>query len=115
MYRVYVQVKHNTILIKQSIFCSNTVKIREKRGVLGLTSVYLSIKIPKLYVLAGSERMDKELTIAHMQGMFRMIVVNNVGHIIHEDNHRKMSEIVKDFVKVFRITSCLSEIREIWK
>ena len=59
--------------------------------------------------------MDKELTIAHMQGRFRMIVVNDVGHIIHEDNHRKMIEIMKDFVKVFRITSCLSEIREIGK
>jgi protein phosphatase methylesterase 1 len=30
--------------------------------------------------------MDKELTIAQMQGKFRMIVIDNVGHVIQEDN-----------------------------
>jgi hypothetical protein len=29
--------------------------------------------------------MDKELTIAQMQGKFAMVVVDNCGHVIQED------------------------------
>ena len=32
----------------------------------GLTQVFLDLKIPKQLLLAGNERMDKDLTIAHM-------------------------------------------------
>ena len=35
-----------------------------------LTSTFLGLKVKKQLILAGSERMDKELTIAHMQGKF---------------------------------------------
>ena len=35
-----------------------------------LTKIFLGLKIKKQLILAGSERMDKELTIAHMQGKF---------------------------------------------
>ena len=38
-----------------------------------------------MLLLAGSDRMDKELTIAHMQGKFKLVVVDNVGHVIQED------------------------------
>ena len=36
----------------------------------GLTDTFLGLKVKKQLILAGSERMDKELTIAHMQGKF---------------------------------------------
>ena len=48
----------------------------------GLTQTFLNIKLPKQLLLAGNDRMDKELTIAHMQGKFKMVVVDNVGHVI---------------------------------
>ena len=48
----------------------------------GLTACYLDLKIPKQLLLAGNDRMDKELTIAHMQGKFKMVVCDNVGHVI---------------------------------
>ena len=51
----------------------------------GLTSIFLNLRIPKQLLLAGSDRMDKELTIAHMQGKFKLVVVDNVGHVIQED------------------------------
>tara|TARA_B110000305_G_C19097968_1_gene473928 strand:- start:81 stop:620 length:540 start_codon:yes stop_codon:yes gene_type:complete len=51
----------------------------------GLTETFLNIKLPKQLLLAGNDRMDKELTIAHMQGKFKMVVVDNVGHVIQED------------------------------
>lgn len=51
----------------------------------GLTEIFLNLRIPKQLLLAGSDRMDKELTIAHMQGKFKLVVVDNVGHVIQED------------------------------
>ena len=47
-----------------------------------LTSIFLDLRIPKQLLLAGNDRMDKELTIAHMQGRFKMVVIDNVGHVI---------------------------------
>jgi protein phosphatase methylesterase 1 len=48
----------------------------------GLTNCFLDLRIPKQLLLAGNDRMDKDLTIAHMQGRFKMVVVDNVGHVI---------------------------------
>lgn len=35
-------------------------------------------------MLAGTDRLDKELMIGQMQGKFQMIVVPGVGHMLHE-------------------------------
>lgn len=35
----------------------------------GLSKVFLSISVPKMLILAGVDRLDKELTIAQMQGI----------------------------------------------
>jgi len=51
----------------------------------GLTQCFLGVRVPKQLLLAGSDRMDKELTIAQMQGKFKLVVLDNVGHTIHED------------------------------
>lgn len=48
----------------------------------GLSKCFLDLRIPKQLLLAGNDRMDKELTIAHMQGRFKLIVLDNVGHVI---------------------------------
>ena len=35
-------------------------------------------------MLAGTDRLDKELMIGQMQGRFQMVVVPGVGHMLHE-------------------------------
>jgi protein phosphatase methylesterase 1 len=51
----------------------------------GLTQTFLNVAMKKQLILAGSERMDKELTIAQMQGKFSMRVIHDCGHVIQED------------------------------
>ena len=42
--------------------------------------------------------MDKDLTIAHMQGKFKMVVVENVGHVIQEDNPEAVAHVFLQFL-----------------
>ena len=75
----------------------------------GLTNCFLNLRIPKQLLLAGNDRMDKDLTIAHMQGKFKMVVVDNVGHVIQEDRPEAVAEIFMSFLEKFRINSQVSE------
>ena len=53
----------------------------------GLSSDFLSSKFCKLLLLASNDRMDKELTIAHMQGRFKLVCfVGDIGHCMMEDD-----------------------------
>lgn len=69
----------------------------------GLTKCFLDLRIPKQLILAGSDRMDKELTIAHMQGKFKMVVIDEVGHVIQEDKPGAVAEAFRSFLEKFRI------------
>ncbi|KAA0187987.1 Protein phosphatase methylesterase, partial [Fasciolopsis buskii] len=51
----------------------------------GLSSLFLSIPEPKLLLLAGVDRLDKELTIGQMQGKFQVRVFPKSGHAVQED------------------------------
>ena len=64
----------------------------------------MSQRIPKQLLLAASDRMDKELTIAQMQGKFMMVVIDNVGHVIQEDRADETARTFKQFVDKFRIS-----------
>jgi len=50
----------------------------------GLSSHFLAARTARLLVLAGTDRLDKELMIGQMQGKFQMAVVPGVGHMLHE-------------------------------
>jgi protein phosphatase methylesterase 1 len=50
----------------------------------GLSSRFLSVRAARLLVLAGTDRLDKELMIGQMMGKFQMEVVPGVGHMLHE-------------------------------
>ena len=50
----------------------------------GLSQCFLSARSARLLILAGTDRLDKELMIGQMQGKFQMEVVPNVGHMLHE-------------------------------
>ena len=78
-----------------------------------MTKCFLSIRIPKILVLASSDRMDKELTIAQMQGKFKLSVIKNVGHIIHEDDAKATFNMIESFIETFKIKSIMSEIKPI--
>ena len=51
----------------------------------GLTQAFLSLSTKKMLFLAGAERMDTDLTVAHMQGKYEMNVIADCGHVIQED------------------------------
>ena len=72
----------------------------------GLTQCFLDVRVPKQLLLAGSDRMDKELTIAQMQGKFKLVVVDYVGHVIHEDQTKKVAQVFHDLMAQFRIPPC---------
>ncbi|KAJ7561347.1 hypothetical protein O6H91_03G024800 [Diphasiastrum complanatum] len=48
----------------------------------GLSELFLSCPVPKLLLLAGTDRLDRSLTIGQMQGKFQMLVVRSSGHAI---------------------------------
>ena len=60
-------------------------------------------------LLAGSERMDKELTIAQMEGRFSMVVIEDVGHSIQEDNPARVTEVLKEFISKIHIPQKYNE------
>ena len=45
-----------------------------------------------MLVLAGAERMDTALTVAHMQGKYEMNVIADCGHVIQEDQPAALCE-----------------------
>ena len=54
----------------------------------GLSSKFLASRTARLLILAGTERLDKELMIGQMQGKFQLVVIPNVGHMVHEVRRR---------------------------
>lgn len=53
----------------------------------GLSEKFLAARAARLLVLAGTDRLDKTLMIGQMQGKFQMVVVPDVGHMLHEVKH----------------------------
>jgi protein phosphatase methylesterase 1 len=80
----------------------------------GLNSNFLCCQMPKILILAHADRMDKELTIAQMQGKFKLVVfTSQVGHLVHEDDPDQTADNLLKFLKQFRIplnTAQLSEM-----
>eukprot|EP01017_Pseudomicrothorax_dubius_P021635 TRINITY_DN2328_c0_g3_i1.p1 TRINITY_DN2328_c0_g3~~TRINITY_DN2328_c0_g3_i1.p1 ORF type:complete len:399 (+),score=91.54 TRINITY_DN2328_c0_g3_i1:74-1270(+) len=76
----------------------------------GLTQAFLNIRIPKLLILAEKDRMDKELTIAQMQGKFKLIVYQNVGHHVHEDNPLATAKSLYSLLEIFKVPLTLDEL-----
>ena len=64
----------------------------------GLSSKFLSVSASKLLVLAGVDRLDKDLTVGQMQGKFQMQILPQAGHAVHEDVPDKVSNILSTFL-----------------
>ncbi|KAF9002990.1 Alpha/Beta hydrolase protein [Cyathus striatus] len=63
----------------------------------GLSGMFLGARCARLLVLAGAERLDKELMIGQMMGKFQLEVVGNVGHLVHEDDPTRTAELLVEF------------------
>jgi len=86
---------------------------------LGLSKKFLESRGGKLLLLAGTDRLDKELTIGQMQGespnwffislqfrlaltcpgKYQLQVFPEAGHFVHEDQPAKTAQVVADFYK----------------
>ena len=78
-----------------------------------LNEYFLTTKIPKILLLAAPDRMDKELTICHMQGKFKLVCVKTkVGHHVHEDAPKETRDVIYQFLKKFKIPLNMEQVRE---
>ncbi|CAM9354819.1 unnamed protein product [Phaeothamnion confervicola] len=46
----------------------------------GLSSLFLSLELPKMLMVAGMDRLDTELTVGQIQGKFQLKLVYGAGH-----------------------------------
>ncbi|KAF9736290.1 hypothetical protein PMIN06_008275 [Paraphaeosphaeria minitans] len=65
----------------------------------GMSAKFLGGKGAKLLILAGPDRLDKELMIGQMQGKFQLQVFPAAGHFLQEDLPEKTAEVIVEFVK----------------
>jgi protein phosphatase methylesterase 1 len=61
---------------------------------VGLSKKFLEARGGKLLLLAGTDRLDKELMIGQMQGKYQLLVLPEVGHFVHEDAPEKTAAAV---------------------
>ena len=47
--------------------------------------------------------MDKDLMIAQMEGKFKLVVLEDVGHCIQEDSPVKLAQKFREFIDMFKI------------
>uniref|UniRef100_A0A8H7NA53 Protein phosphatase methylesterase 1 n=2 Tax=Clonostachys TaxID=110564 RepID=A0A8H7NA53_BIOOC len=66
---------------------------------VGLSKKFLGAKGGKLLLLAGTDRLDTELTIGQMQGKYALQVFPEAGHFIHEDLPEKTAVSLVDFFR----------------
>ncbi|EMS52403.1 Protein phosphatase methylesterase 1 [Triticum urartu] len=64
----------------------------------GLSDKFLSCPVQKILLLAGTDRLDRALTIGQMQGKFQMIVVRHTGHAIQEDVPEEFASHILNFI-----------------
>jgi len=69
----------------------------------GLSASFVRLPGPKALILAGTDRLDKELTIAQMQGKYMLVLLPKCGHTIHEDDPVKTAQAIIKFLKHHRI------------
>lgn len=76
-----------------------------------LSNMFLSSSVPKLLLLAGVDRLDKDLTIGQMQGKFQMQVLPQCGHAVHEDDPDKVAEAIATFLVRNKFTSATCDFQ----
>lgn len=67
----------------------------------GFDALFIGAKISKLLVMSHIQNIDRQLTIAHMEGSFELCVMKNPfhSHFFHEDSPDELLHILLDFLK----------------
>ncbi|KAI5366313.1 Putative alpha/beta hydrolase-1, protein phosphatase methylesterase [Septoria linicola] len=65
----------------------------------GMSAKFLTGRGAKLLILAGTDRLDKELMIGQMQGKFQLVVIPEAGHFVQEDVPEKTANLLVEFFK----------------
>ncbi|KAJ4408622.1 Protein phosphatase methylesterase 1 [Gnomoniopsis sp. IMI 355080] len=66
---------------------------------VGLSKKFLEAKGGKMLILAGTDRLDKELTIGQMQGKYALHIFPEAGHFVHEDQPENTAMVLVDFYR----------------
>ena len=78
----------------------------------GMTNKFLDVPAPKLLILAGVDRLDKNLTIGQMQGKFQMHVLSQAGHAVHEDVPDRVADVLATFMVRNQFTEPLQKFQQ---
>ncbi|SMN18433.1 similar to Saccharomyces cerevisiae YHR075C PPE1 Protein with carboxyl methyl esterase activity that may have a role in demethylation of the phosphoprotein phosphatase catalytic subunit [Maudiozyma saulgeensis] len=62
-----------------------------------LSKSFVAVPTSKMLILAGNDNLDKELIIGQMQGKYQLVVFQNSGHFIQEDEALKTALTLIDF------------------
>lgn len=65
----------------------------------GMSARFLGGRGAKLLVLAGTDRLDKELMIGQMQGKFQLEVIPEAGHFVQEDVPARLASLAVEFYR----------------
>ena len=52
-----------------------------------------------MLILAGTDRLDRELMIGQMQGKFQLVVLPEAGHFVQEDVPERTAELLVEFFR----------------
>lgn len=62
-----------------------------------LSTKFLRVRAGRMLVLAGTDRLDKPLTIGQMQGKYQLEVLPEVGHFVQEDAPMRFAGLLEGF------------------
>lgn len=74
----------------------------------GLSECFLNVKMMKVLVLAGTDRLDTPLSRGQMQGKFQLLLMYGCGHVIQEDNPTRTAEIILTFCQRVCLTPLMN-------
>ncbi|XP_029310471.1 protein phosphatase methylesterase 1-like [Cottoperca gobio] len=77
----------------------------------GTSNLFLACNLPKLLLLAGIDKLDRELSIGQMQGKFMMQVLPPCGHAVQEDKPEKVADAVASFLLRHKFAEAIKETR----
>ncbi|XP_071787479.1 protein phosphatase methylesterase 1-like [Asterias amurensis] len=75
----------------------------------GMSNLFLSVSAPKMLLIAGVDRLDRDLTVGQMQGKFWMQVLPQCGHCVHEDQPQKVADILAGFLTRNKLTETIND------
>lgn len=79
----------------------------------GMNALFLAMPCPKMLLIAGTERLDRGLTVAQMQGKFQLEVARDCGHHVQEDLPALVAEKLLRFVgRIDKLTRALPAPRK---